>query len=80
MSTYTRIRYHLVFATKDHRSVLSDPRRSELYKYISGIIKNKGCQVVTINGVSDHLHLLFSLHPAVALANLVKDIKVAGSL
>lgn len=32
-----------------------------------------------IGGVSDHIHIITHLHPAVALASLVKDIKLASS-
>ncbi len=33
-----------------------------------------------INGVEDHLHIVTHLHPSVALAGLIKDIKIASSL
>jgi REP element-mobilizing transposase RayT len=33
-----------------------------------------------INGVEDHIHIFCDLHPALALADLVKDIKVASNL
>ena len=32
-----------------------------------------------INGVEDHIHIVTSLHPSVALVDLVKDIKLASS-
>ncbi len=53
--------------------------RDELYRYISGIIGNKKCIVYKINGVDDHIHILTDLHPAITLADLVKDIKIASS-
>jgi putative transposase len=80
MSTYTQILYHIVFATKDRQPVLSDSRRDELFMYMNGVIKNSHCRPVWINGVRDHVHILLSLHPTVALAALVKDIKVASSV
>ncbi len=33
-----------------------------------------------INGVEDHLHILSDLHPTIALADYVKDIKVSSSV
>ncbi|MEZ5041799.1 MAG: transposase [Saprospiraceae bacterium] len=33
-----------------------------------------------INGVEDHLHIVTHIHPTVALAYLVKDIKIASSI
>jgi REP element-mobilizing transposase RayT len=80
MSTYTQILYHIVFATKDRAPVLTDVRREDLFRYMSGVIKNNHCKPIWTNGVKDHVHSLLSLHPTVALADLLKDIKVASSI
>lgn len=80
MSTYTQILYQIVFCAKYRQPVFAKVNRPELYKYMHGILENKGCKVYRINGVEDHLHILTHLHPSVALADLVKDIKVASSL
>jgi len=37
-----------------------------------------GIHLYRINGVEDHIHIVTHLHPTVALANLVKDIKLAS--
>jgi hypothetical protein len=37
------------------------------------------CHLYRINGVQDHIHILSSLHPTVALADLVKNIKLGSS-
>jgi len=80
MSTYTQILYHIVFATKDRLPVLTDLRRDDLYRYLTGVIKNNHCRPIWTNGVRDHVHILLSVHPTVALAELLKDIKVASSI
>jgi putative transposase len=46
---------------------------------MSGILENKKCHLYQINGVEDHIHILTHLHPSVALADLVKDIKLAST-
>lgn len=79
MSTYTQILYHIVFATKDRTPVLKSGRREDLFKYIWGILKRRNCHLYRINGIDDHLHLLVSIHPAINLAGLVKDIKTGSS-
>ena len=79
MSTYTQILYHIVFATKNRHRVLDQPRREDLFRYIWGIVKNHHCHLYRIGGVEDHVHILSSLHPTVALADFIKDIKVASS-
>lgn len=79
MSTYTQILYHIVFATKNREPVLSKEHRDDLYKYIWGIIEKRDGHLYRIGGIEDHVHILCSLHPAVALADLVKEIKVASA-
>src|SRR4029079_16651121 len=49
--------------------------QEDLYKYITGIIKNQGQKLISINGMPDHVHILVGLKPAIALADLVRDIK-----
>ena len=79
MSTYTQILYQIVFGTKNRNPTLSKENRDELFKYISGLLENKKCHLYRIGGVEDHLHIVTHLHPTVALAGLVKDIKLASS-
>jgi REP element-mobilizing transposase RayT len=45
-----------------------------------GIIKNKNCFLYQINGMEDHIHILSDLHPSIALADYMRDIKTASSL
>ncbi len=80
MSTYTQILYQIVFGTKGRKPALLKENRPALFKYITGILKNKKCHLYRINGVEDHLHIVTHLHPSVALAALVKDIKVSSSV
>jgi len=53
--------------------------QESLYKYIGGILKNKKCHLYRINGMEDHIHIVTHIHPTVALAYLIKDIKIASS-
>ena len=80
MASYRQIYFHIVFGTKSHQPTLPDEHCEELYRYIWGIIKNKNCKLYRINGSREHLHLLSDLHPSIALANFVKDIKIAASI
>ena len=79
MSTYTQIIYQIVFGTKRRERTLTKDKRDDLYKYISGVLKNKNCHLYRIGGVEDHIHILTDLHPAVSLSSLVKDIKLSST-
>ncbi len=79
MATYTQILYQIVFSTKNRELTLVKEGRETLFRYIWGILKNEKCHLYRINGIEDHIHILTSLHPTVALSNLVKQLKVASS-
>ena len=79
MSTYTQILYQIIFATKNHEMTMIESGQENLYRYIWGILKNKNCHLYRIGGVEDHLHIITHVHPTVAVAYLVKDIKLAAS-
>lgn len=53
--------------------------KEELYKYITGIVRNQGQKLIAINGVEDHLHMLIGLRPAMALADLIREVKADSS-
>ncbi len=53
--SYRQIFYHIVFGTKHREATIAEAHCEELYKYISGIIKNNKCKLYRINGVEDHI-------------------------
>ncbi len=79
MSTYTPVLYHMVCSTKDREPCLAAERRPDLFRDIWGIIRKHNSQLYRINGLQDHIHILSSLHPTVALSDFIKDIKLGSS-
>jgi REP element-mobilizing transposase RayT len=77
MSTYTQILYQVVFGSKDHIPFMKTENENILFAYIVGILKKKSCHSYIIGGASNHIHIITHLHPTVALATLVKDIKMS---
>ena len=73
--TYSQIYIQIVFAVKDRQNLIHETWKDELYKYISGIIINKGQKSIIINGTSDHIHAFVGLKPSMALSDLVRDMK-----
>ena len=74
-NTFSQIYIQTVFAVSERQSLIQPDFKEELYKYITGIVKNQGQKLISINGMSDHVHILIGLRPAMALADLVKEIK-----
>jgi len=79
MSSYRQLLYHLVFRTKDSLPTINQDHSDQLYAYITGIIKNMSSHLYRINGVENHLHILTDLHPSIALADFMKEIKASSS-
>ena len=79
MSTYTQILYQIVFTTKDREATMIESGQERLCRFIWGILQKRNCHLYRINGIEDHLHIITHLHPTIAPASLVKDIKLASS-
>ncbi len=56
-------------------ALIGNQWRDELYKYIAGTIGNHHHKLLAINGMPDHIHVLFGKRPTQALSDLLQDIK-----
>lgn len=79
-NTYTQIHIHAVFAVKNRISLISKSWEQRLYQSITGIIQNHNHKLIAINGMSDHLHILFGMRPTQSLSDLMRDVKGDSSL
>ena len=79
MSAYRKILYHIVFRTKSSEKTICPKHSTDLYKYIWGIIHKKKCVLYRINSMEEHIHILSDLHPSIALADYIREIKVSSS-
>ncbi len=77
MSTYTKDLHQVVFCGKYRQPFLTKENQDDVFRYIAGVLKKNKCYVYIVGGHKNHVHLVFDLHPTVALAFLVKDIKRA---
>lgn len=73
--TFAQIYIQLVFVVKGRENLLRKDFRTEVFKYMSGIVTAKGQKSIIINGVEDHVHLFLGFKPSMRLSDLVRDIK-----
>lgn len=78
-NTYSQIYVQVVFAVDGRESLISATWKEELFRYITGIVKNNGQKLLAINGVADHIHILLNIQPNIALSDLVRVIKSNSS-
>ena len=76
--TYTQLYVQLVFAVKGRQNFIHYSFEEELYKYITAVIQTDNHKMIAVNGMPDHVHIFLGLHPAIAISDLVKDIKRAS--
>ena len=78
-NTYTQLYAQVVFAVQGRASLIPRAHAEELYKFITGVVTKRGQKLLSINGMSDHLHLLLGVSPDVALSDIVRDVKASSS-
>jgi REP element-mobilizing transposase RayT len=78
-NTYSQITIQLIFAVKNRDAMIASSFREILHKYITGIIRNQNQKLLSINSVSDHIHILIGQSPSCFLSDLVREIKSESS-
>jgi putative transposase len=78
--TFTQLHIHLVFAVQYRQYLLHDAIRPRIFEYMSGILTKMKHKSMIINGMPDHVHLLFGWHPDMSISNTVHDLKRGSSL
>jgi REP element-mobilizing transposase RayT len=78
-STFSQIYIQVVFAVKGRDSLIRPNWEEELYKYITGVVRNKEQKMLAINGMPDHIHFLIGMKPSCCLSDLVREIKKSSN-
>ena len=78
-NTYRKLNIQIVFAVKNRQALLHKSWRGELFKYIAGVINNRGHFSLAVNGVNDHLHIFFDYNGQELIGDLVREIKKSSN-
>ena len=78
-SSYTCLRYHLIWSTKHRQPLISEDIRDRLFQYIGGIIRDDGGKLLAAGGMPDHVHLLADIGKQQSVVEAVRDIKANSS-
>ena len=77
--TYSQIYIQVVFAVRNRNALIESSWEEELYKYITGIIQNKGQKMLSINGTTNHIHFLIGMKPTCCLSDLLREVKKSSN-
>lgn len=70
---------HLVFVTKYRRGVFTKEMLDRTKEIMEETCKQMDCELLEFGGEHDHVHLMVSIHPKVAVSNLVSKLKGKSS-
>ena len=73
------IHIHLVFVTKYRRDVFDEELLEKLKSIFDSVCKDFDAQLIEMDGEDDHVHLLISYPPKIAISNLVNSLKGVSS-
>ena len=77
--SYTNLLTHVIFSTKDREPLITAALRDDLLAYLGGIVRELGGALRAANARPEHVHLLCSLPPTVAMADALRVVKTNSS-
>jgi putative transposase len=77
--SYTSLKYHVIFSTKDRVPLLDSNMVPRLGEYMGGIARQNKGYLLAANGPADHIHLAIALAPDTSLSAVVREIKAGSS-
>jgi len=77
--TFSQIYIQIVFAVQNRAALISPDWEEQLFKYITGIVQNKGQKMLAIGGIEDHMHLLVGLKSSHRLDYFLRELKAGSS-
>ena len=77
--TYLKIYLQVIFAVKNRNATLKKEWREEVYKYMAGILNERGNYSLAVNGIHDHVHLFFDYKVKEDISDLVREIKKSSN-
>jgi REP element-mobilizing transposase RayT len=79
LHSYNRIWIRAIWSTKERKPSISTSIEQKVYQFISEQCREKGRLVRIVNGMPDHIHVLFLLNPRLSISELIKQIKGSSS-
>jgi putative transposase len=77
--SFTKLWIHVIWATKQRQELIDFSIEKTLYDFIWQELTELGCPVRIINGMPDHVHVLFLQNPQKSITDIVKQIKGSSS-
>jgi REP element-mobilizing transposase RayT len=76
---YYQLFYHLVWSTKNREPLLTPQVEPIIHNYLRTKAIGLGATVFALNGIENHIHIVASIPPRIAVAKFVGQIKAVAS-
>ena len=73
-------KYHIVFAPKYRRQVIYGKLKKEIGKILRNLCEQKGVEIIEAEACPDHIHMLVSIPPSMAVSVFIGYLKGKSSL
>ncbi|PBJ12822.1 IS200/IS605 family transposase [Flavobacterium sp. ACN6] len=77
--SFTKLWIHAIWATKHRQELIDYSIEKKLYDFINEELIHLGCPVRILNGMPDHVHVLFLQNPQKTISDIIKQIKGSSS-
>lgn len=78
--TKWRCKYHIVFAPKYRRQIIYGKIKSDIGKILRDLCARKKVELIEASACIDHIHMLVSIPPKIAISDFVGYLKGKSSL
>lgn len=78
-NTYTQSYFHLVFAVKNRDALIKNEWKSDLEKYMTGIVQNHQHKMLAVFCMIDHVHILIGYNVNQLIPDLVEELKTSSN-
>ena len=69
------IYFHFIWSTQDGNPLITRDIERSVYRCIVSQVHKLGCEVLAINGVADHNHMVVKVRSSVPVSTLIKQAK-----
>ena len=76
---YCQLYYHIVWSTKDREPLLADGVEEMVNGLLRAKAVNLGAHVYALNGMPDHVHMIVSIPPRIAVSRFIGQVKATAS-
>ena len=74
-----KLTYHLVVVKKYRHPCISESLLNRLKEITNDLFQRWNCQLIELNGESDHIHILFEAPPQIQLSKMINSYKTVTS-